>query len=123
MLGVVGITGFADVADEVAIDLGAGLVAQGVDAGAVVHVLGKLPNLVVVHFVVVHATLVGIPAPTQRDGGVGHVMNAVVVDVHSCHISRGDGYAPPVLRSCLADCVVADAESCHHFAAVGWVVG
>ena len=97
MDGIVHIAGFGDVADNVLRNHRAGLIAQRVDAGTVVHVLGVVVYQVGMNLVVLHAYQITVPAPTQRDACIGYVVNGVVLDVDGRDIDCGDSYTAPVL--------------------------
>ena len=56
---------FGNVTDHIFADQGAGLIAQRVDASAVVHVLGIVVDKVGMHLIILHADEVTIPAPTE----------------------------------------------------------
>ena len=107
MDGIVHIAGFGNVADDVLCNHRAGLIAQRVDAGTVVHVLGVVVYQVGVNLVVLHAYQITVPAPTQRDACIGYVVNGVVLDVDARDIACGDGYTAPVLVGDVVELAVA----------------
>ena len=65
MVGVVDIAGLGNVADHIFRDDGARLIAKGVDACTVVHVLGVVVDEVRVNLIILHTYQIAVPAPTQ----------------------------------------------------------
>ena len=80
MIGVVDIRRTGNIADDVLADDGTGLVAEGIDAGAVIHVLCVVIDKVGVNLIILHADKVAVPAPTEADASVGNIVNGIVVN-------------------------------------------
>ncbi len=108
MVGIVYIRWLVDFSDVILKDLGARLVTKGVYASTIVHVFGKEANLIVVHFVVVHATDVGVPTPTERDGCIGNLFDRIVFDFDASHIASCNGMSAPVFGADVVYVVSAD---------------
>ena len=65
MVGVVDVGGAGNVAHYILANQRTGLITKGIDAGAVVHMLGIVVDEVRMHAVVLHAHLVAVPTPPQ----------------------------------------------------------
>ena len=81
VVGVVDVGGRADAVDAVLLNERVGLRAEGVDACAVVHVLGVVVDEVSVYLIVLHTDQIAIPTPAERDTRVGNIVDGVVIDV------------------------------------------
>ena len=123
MVGVVDIRRTSDIADDVLADDGTGLIAEGIDAGAVVHVLCVVIDKVGVNLIILHADKVAVPTPTEADASVGNIVNGIVVNSYAIDISGGNGDTAPVLVSDVMEVAVADGLTSANLAEVGGCVG
>ena len=122
MVGVVDVGGLGYVAHHILADDGSRLVAKGIDACAVVHVLSVVVDEVGMYRIVLHAHQVAIPSPPQRDACIRDVVDGVVVDTDAADIAGGDGDAAPVFVGDVVEEAVGDLLSGAYVAEVGRLV-
>ena len=123
MVGIVYITGFRDVANDVLADYSARLVAEGVDAGAVVHVLGVIIDEIRMDLIVLHTYRIAIPAPTQGYARIGDIVDGVVFDGDAADVACCDGHAAPVVVGDVAELRLFNSQPVAYFSRVCWLVG
>ena len=123
VVGVVNIGRLGNVAHHILRNQGAWLVAKGIDAGTVVHVLGVVVDEVGVYFVVLHAHQVAVPSPAKRNTCIGYVVDGVMLDIDATHVACTDSYTAPVFVGDIVELAVAHLLLCAHLTEVGGLVG
>ena len=103
MVWIVNVAGLGNVANYILRNDGSWLVAKGINACAVVHVLGIVVDEVGVHLVVLHADQVSVPAPAHRDACIRHIVNGVMLNIDVAHITCTDSDTAPVLIAYLIE--------------------
>ena len=123
VVGVVDVGRLRNIAYHILADNRARLIAEGIDAGTVVHVLGVVVNQVGVHLIIFHAHEVAVPAPAQRDAGIGDIVDSIVVNGYAIDISCTDGHTAPILVGDVVELAVADLLFGAHLTEVGGLIG
>ena len=123
MVRIVNVAGLGNVANYILRDNGSWLVAKGINACTVVHVLGIVVDEVGVHLIVLHADQVSVPAPAHRDACIRHIVDGVMLNVDVAHITCTDSDTAPVFIAYLIEKTIANLLFSAYLAVVSRLVG
>ena len=100
-------------------NLPVGLCRQGVNASHIVHILGKMMDVVCINPVVFHAIDGFCPAPAHTNTGIVQMADFIVFDVNIVCISNANAHATPVFVGTVGDQVIFDSFELANFPFVG----
>ena len=99
------------------------LVAKGINACTVVHVLGIIIDQVRMNLIVSHTDSVAIPTPSQRDTCIRYIVDGIVLDMDAADVTCCDGYTTPVIVGDVVELRLLNRLPAAHLTCVFGLIG
>ena len=117
------IAGLGNVAHHILADHGAWLVAEGIDARTVVHVLSIIIDQVRMNLIVFHTDRIAVPAPSQGNACILYIVDGIMLNVDITDIAGSNGYAAPVVVGNIAKLRLLNGLAVTHLTCVFGPIG